>query len=78
LHGAIAALRPAITEHLDGGGRLAAYTRHMLGLFHGRPGARAFRRILTEGAIRPGAGLEVIDAALDAMERPGPTTRRAA
>jgi tRNA-dihydrouridine synthase A len=77
-HGAIASLRPAIAWHLAAGGRLAAYTRHMLGLFHGRPGARAFRRILTEGAIRPGAGLEVIDAALAALERPGPTTRRAA
>jgi tRNA-dihydrouridine synthase A len=78
LRDAIASLRPVIAGHLAAGGRLAAFTRHMLGLFHGRPGARAFRRILTEGAIRPGAGLEVIDAALSALERPGPTTRRAA
>lgn len=44
--------------------------RHMLGLFQGRPGARAFRRILTEGAVEPGAGLEVLDAALAALRRP--------
>ena len=36
-------------------------TRHMLGLMHGRPGARAFRRILTVESIGPGAGLEVVD-----------------
>jgi tRNA-dihydrouridine synthase A len=42
-------------------------TRHMLGLMHARPGARAFRRILTVEAIRPGAGLEVVDRALDAV-----------
>ncbi len=42
-------------------------TRHMLGLMHRRPGARAFRRILTVEAIRPGAGLEVVDRALDAV-----------
>ena len=46
---------------------LAAMTRHMLGVMHGRPGARAFRRILTVEAIRPGAGLEVVDRALEAL-----------
>ena len=34
---------------------------------HGRAGARAFRRILTVEAIRPGAGLEVVDNAVDAV-----------
>jgi tRNA-dihydrouridine synthase A len=42
-------------------------TRHMLGLFHGRPGARAWRRILTVDGVKPGAGLEVIDRALAAV-----------
>ena len=46
---------------------LASMTRHMLGLMHGRPGARAFRRILTVEAIRPGAGLEVVDRAAEAV-----------
>jgi tRNA-dihydrouridine synthase A len=41
--------------------------RHMLGLFHGRPGARTWRRILTVEGVKPGAGLEVIDRALDAV-----------
>jgi tRNA-dihydrouridine synthase A len=63
----IEALKPDIAAHLAAGGRLSAFTRHMIGLYHGVPGARAFRRILTEGGVREGAGLEVIDAALAAV-----------
>lgn len=59
-----AAMRPYIAAHLEAGGRLHQITRHMLGLFHGRPGARAWRRVLSEGASRDGAGLEVYNAAL--------------
>lgn len=58
-------MRPYIARHLADGGRLHQITRHMLGLFHGQPGARNWRRILSERANRPGAGLEVIEAALD-------------
>ena len=58
------AMRPYIADHLAAGGRLHQITRHMLGLFTGRPGARGWRRVLSEGASRPGAGLEVLDAAL--------------
>ena len=58
------AMRPYIAAHLAGGGRLHQITRHMLGLFHGRPGARGWRRVLSEGANRPGAGLDLIDRAL--------------
>ena len=36
----------------------------MLGAFQGRPGARAWRRVLSEGAHRPGAGPELVEAAL--------------
>jgi tRNA-dihydrouridine synthase A len=36
----------------------------MLGLFHGRPGARGWRRVLSEGANRPGAGFELLQRAL--------------
>ena len=57
-------MRPYIADHLAAGGRMHQITRHMLGLFSGRPGARAWRRRLSEGANRPGAGLEVYDAAL--------------
>ena len=53
-----------IARELARGTHLAAMTRHMLGLFHGAPGARAWRRILTVEGVKAGAGLEVIDAAL--------------
>jgi tRNA-dihydrouridine synthase A len=39
----------------------------MLGLFHGQPGARSWRRILTVEGARPGAGTEVIERALAAI-----------
>lgn len=62
------AMAPYIEAHLAGGGRLHQVTRHMLGLFAGRPGARGWRRILSEEANRPGAGLEVLERALSAVE----------
>jgi tRNA-dihydrouridine synthase A len=61
------AMRPYIARHLAAGGRLHQVTRHMLGLFHGRPGARGWRRILSERANAVDAGLEVIDAALEPL-----------
>ena len=54
-------------RHIAGGGRLAHVTRHMTGLFHGLPGARRFRQILSTEATRPGAGPEVLDAAFRAV-----------
>ncbi len=74
---AVAAMRPHIAAELAAGTRLHAITRHMLGLFHGRPGAREWRRVLSEGATRPGAGMEVLDAALAAVARPGAGARAA-
>jgi tRNA-dihydrouridine synthase A len=62
------AMRPYIAAHLAQGGRLHQITRHMLGLFHGRPGARAWRRVLSEGASRDGAGLDVYSEALAQLE----------
>ena len=59
--------RPYMAARLAEGVHLPAMTRHMLGLMHGRPGARAFRRILTVEAVRPGAGLEVVDRAIEAV-----------
>ena len=64
---AIDRYRPYLAARLAEGAALASMTRHMLGLMHGRPGARAFRRILTVEAIRPGAGLEVLDRAVEAV-----------
>ena len=57
-------MKPYIAAHLQAGGRLHQITRHMLGLFSGRPGARGWRRVLSEGASRPGAGLDLLDTAL--------------
>ncbi len=61
---AVAAMLPYIEAHLSAGGRLHQITRHMLGLFAGRPGARAWRRTLSEGATRDGAGPELVMVAL--------------
>ncbi len=58
---------PYVEAHLAGGGRLHQITRHMLGLFAGRPGARGWRRMLSEGAVRENAGPEVILRALDSI-----------
>ncbi|MDE3081586.1 MAG: tRNA dihydrouridine(20/20a) synthase DusA [Paracoccaceae bacterium] len=63
-HEAVEEMRPYIARHLQSGGRLHQITRHMLGLYHGQPGARGWRRLLSERANLKGAGLEVIDAAL--------------
>nr|WP_256369049.1 tRNA dihydrouridine(20/20a) synthase DusA [Ruegeria sp. HKCCD4884] len=56
---------PYVDQHLAKGGRLHQITRHMLGLFAGRPGARAWRRALSEGAVHKGAGPEVMLQALN-------------
>jgi tRNA-dihydrouridine synthase A len=61
---AIEAYRPYIARQMARGVPFAAISRHMLGLFQGRPGARAFRRIMTVDAVKPGAGPEVLDRAL--------------
>ncbi len=67
------ALRELVETHLDRGGRLHQVTRHMLGLFHGRPGARGWRRQLSEGASRASnraEALAVYDAALAEVMAP--------
>jgi tRNA-dihydrouridine synthase A len=53
-----------VAGNLSRGTPLNAMTKHLLGLFHGRPGARAFRRHLSENATRTGAGIEVLREAL--------------
>ncbi len=54
-------------RHIGEGGRLIHVTRHMVGLFQGVPGARRFRQVLSTGASRPEAGLDVIATAFDAV-----------
>lgn len=79
-------MREVIDDELARGTRMATLVRPMIGLARGVPGARAWRRTLSEGAARPGAGPELIDEALarlpdevlDAREAVGtpPTMRR--
>jgi len=69
-HGVIEALLPFVAGELAAGTPLQRITRHILGLFQGQPGARAWRRHLSEQAHRPGAGVEVIRQALDQVPRP--------
>ena len=63
-------MRPYIAAHLEQGGKLHQITRHMLGLFAGQPGARTWRRILSEKANRPGADVSLLDEALEKMLQP--------
>jgi len=65
---AIRNYEPYIAARLAEGVSLHAMTRHMLGLFAGQPGARQWRRILSEQAPRKGAGLDVLRNALAAVE----------
>ena len=57
---AIEAFIPYVERELAHGTRLHAMTRHVLGLFHGVPGARAFRRHIATHAVKPGAGAQVL------------------
>jgi tRNA-dihydrouridine synthase A len=72
-HAVVEAMLPYIEERLKQGAPLSAITRHMLGLFQGLPGARAWRRYLSENVHKPGAGPEVVSAAL-AQVRRGPAS----
>lgn len=60
---------PYIADHLAQGGRLGQVTRHMLGMFQGRPGARGWRRHLSENAHAEGAGPRVVLEALEHVTR---------
>jgi tRNA-dihydrouridine synthase A len=68
-------LLPHVELWLAEGVRLATIVRPLLGLFHGRPGARRWRQILTVEACLPGAGIDVVERALAAVGegRPAPT-----
>jgi tRNA-dihydrouridine synthase A len=53
-----------VDNELAKGTRLQAMTRHILGLYHGMPGARQFRRHISENAYKPGATIDVLTTAL--------------
>lgn len=61
-------MRPYVESQLARGVALKHITRHILGLFHGQPGGRAFRQILSEGAHRPGADWSLVERAIAAIE----------
>jgi len=61
---AVEAFMPYIAAEVARGTRLHSITRHMLGLFQGKPGARAYRRHLATEAMKPGAGVQVLRDAL--------------
>ncbi|MEX1152420.1 tRNA dihydrouridine(20/20a) synthase DusA [Parvibaculum sp.] len=69
---------PYVESELARGVHLHAMTRHILGLFQGCPGARAFRRHISENAPRPGAGVDVIREALVPIRDPALETLSAA
>lgn len=56
-------MKPYIENHLSNDGKLNQVTRHILGLFHGLPGGRIWRRYLSEHAFKAGAGVEVVEQA---------------
>jgi tRNA-dihydrouridine synthase A len=64
-HDIVLAMLPYIQQQLQSGLRLHAISRHMLGLFYGQDGARAWRRHLSDYANKPGADGQVL---LDALE----------
>ncbi len=64
------AFLPYIEARLSQGARLGDMTRHMLGLFAGRPGARAFRRHLAIHAVKRGADARTVEDALDLVDQP--------
>ena len=66
---AIEAFMPVIARGLERGERLHDYTRHLHGLFTGRPGARAYRQVLATEAVKRGAGLDVLRDAVSRVER---------
>jgi len=63
-HQVIEQMLPYIEDWTSRGGRLNSITRHILQLFAGQPGTKAWKRYLSENAHRDGAGVEVVEAAL--------------
>jgi tRNA-dihydrouridine synthase A len=79
LKDAARALIPYIERELARGTRLHAITRHLVGLFHAVPGARAFRRHLATQAVKPGADARVLTEALSlVLDTPGELAQTAA
>ena len=70
-HEVIEAMLPYISERMAVGRSLKSITRHLLGLFQGQPGAKAWRRYLSEQAHLKGARIDVIEEALKLVPETG-------
>ncbi|MGM0772839.1 MAG: tRNA dihydrouridine(20/20a) synthase DusA [Pseudomonadota bacterium] len=70
-HEALRAVLPFIQSELDRGVYLSHMSRHLMGLFHGQPGGRQFRRYISENAHKPGSGIEVIEQAMARVPEAG-------
>ncbi len=68
-HEVVQRMTPYIEREIAAGVELKHITRHLLGLFAGQPGARAWRRYLSENAHLPGAGIDVLHDALEILQR---------
>jgi len=64
-------LIPYIEKHLKAGGKLQHITRHILGLYHGQPNGKKWRRYLSEGATKSDAGIQVVLDALSLVDCEG-------
>jgi tRNA-dihydrouridine synthase A len=69
-HEIIALMLPYIEQRMKEGRPLKSITRHLLGLFQGQPGAKAWRRHLSEHAHKPGVDIRLIDEALSLVADP--------
>ncbi len=68
-HAVLERMLPYVARELESGAPLSCMTRHMTGLINSKPGARGFRRLLTEESVKPGAGLDVLRAAIEIARR---------
>jgi tRNA-dihydrouridine synthase A len=68
---------PYIERHVTAGGNLSQITSHMISLFAGQPGARQWRRVLSEGAHRTGAGPDLVLQALQHLPETPPDVEAA-
>jgi len=66
---ALSSLIPYVDAHIARGGKLSNVTRHVLGLYHGEPRGRLFRRHLSERAVLAGANSDVVREAIDVVAR---------
>ncbi len=73
-HQVVNAMLPYIDQQISQGTRLHSITRHMLNLFHGQPGSRAWKRYITENSNQPGADSQVVLAALSQVPDDSPPT----